>query len=134
MMKLVFATHNKNKWREVQSMLPEGIQIITPELSGYGLHLSEKRRATLALVVNDLFPGGGDLQQAEFWSGLRPMTPDSTPLIGKTPLENLFLNTGHGTLGWTMSLGSAKLAADIVCGKETEIRSDDLGLSRYTKV
>ena len=104
------------------------------ELSGYGLHLSEKRRATLALVVNDLFPGGGDLQQAEFWSGLRPMTPDSTPLIGKTPLENLFLNTGHGTLGWTMSLGSAKLTADIVCGKETEIGSDDLGLSRYTKV
>ena len=104
------------------------------ELSGYGLHLSEKRRATLALVVNDLFPGGGDLQQAEFWSGLRPMTPDSTPLIGKTPLENLFLNTGHGTLGWTMSLGSAKLTADVVCGKETEIGSDDLGLSRYTKV
>ena len=86
---------------------------------------------TLALVVNDLFPEGGDLNQALFWSGLRPMTPDSTPLIGRTRFENLFLNTGHGTLGWTMSLGSAKLTADIVSGKDTEIRSDDLSLSRY---
>ena len=86
---------------------------------------------TLALVVNDLFPEGGDLSQALFWSGLRPMTPDSTPLIGRTRFENLFLNTGHGTLGWTMSLGSAKLTADIVSGKDTEIRSDDLSLSRY---
>ncbi|MGN6854927.1 FAD-dependent oxidoreductase, partial [Neisseria sp. P0018.S001] len=71
------------------------------------------------------------LNQALFWSGLRPMTPDSTPLIGRTRFDNLFLNTGHGTLGWTMSLGSAKLTADIVCGKDTEIRSDDLSLSRY---
>jgi D-amino acid dehydrogenase small subunit len=59
------------------------------------------------------------------------MTPDSTPLIGCTRFDNLFLNTGHGTLGWTMSLGSAKLTADIVSGKDTEIRSDDLSLSRY---
>ena len=101
------------------------------ELSGYEIKLSEKRRETLALVVNDLFPEGGDLNQALFWSGLRPMTPDSTPLIGRTRFDNLFLNTGHGTLGWTMSLGSAKLTADIVCGKDTEIRSDDLSLSRY---
>lgn len=102
------------------------------ELSGYGLTLPEKRRTTLELVVDDLFPRGGDLSQALFWSGLRPMTPDSTPLVGKTDFDNLVLNTGHGTLGWTMSLGSAKIAADIVCGKEPEIRCDDLGLSRYT--
>lgn len=101
------------------------------ELSGYEIKLPEKRRETLALVVNDLFPEGGDLSQASFWSGLRPMTPDSTPLIGRTRFDNLFLNTGHGTLGWTMSLGSAKLTADIVSGKDTEIRSDDLSLSRY---
>ena len=101
------------------------------ELSGYEIKLPEKRRETLALVVNDLFPEGGDLSQALFWSGLRPMTPDSTPLIGRTRFENLFLNTGHGTLGWTMSLGSAKLTADIVSGKDTEIRSDDLSLLRY---
>lgn len=101
------------------------------ELSGYAIKLPEKRRETLALVVNDLFPEGGDLNQTLFWNGLRPMTPDSTPLIGRTRFDNLFLNTGHGTLGWTMSLGSAKLTADIVSGKDTEIRSDDLSLSRY---
>lgn len=101
------------------------------ELSGYRVKLSPQRRETLELVVRDLYPDGGDLAQAEFWSGLRPMTPDSTPIIGATRFENLFLNTGHGTLGWTMSLGSAKVAADLACGIIPEIRSDDLGLSRY---
>ena len=101
------------------------------ELSGYQLRLNPKRRETLELVVQDLFPHGGDVRQATFWSGLRPMTPDSTPIIGASAWENLTLNTGHGTLGWTMSLGSGKLAADIVSQMPTEIRSDDLGLCRY---
>ena len=101
------------------------------ELSGYQLRLNPKRRETLELVVQDLFPHGGDVRQATFWSGLRPMTPDSTPIIGASGWENLTLNTGHGTLGWTMSLGSGKLAADIVSQTPTEIRSDDLGLCRY---
>lgn len=101
------------------------------ELSGYQLRLNPKRRETLELVVQDLFPHGGDVRQATFWSGLRPMTPDSTPIIGASAWENLTLNTGHGTLGWTMSLGSGKLAADIVSQTPTEIRSDDLGLCRY---
>ena len=102
------------------------------ELSGYELKLNQKNRETLELVVNDLFPGSGDLQQASFWSGLRPMTPDSTPIIGNSPFDNLTLNTGHGTLGWTMSLGSGKVAADIVSGTTPEIRVDDLGLNRYS--
>lgn len=101
------------------------------ELSGYQLRLNPKRRETLELVVQDLFPHGGDVHQATFWSGLRPMTPDSTPIIGASAWENLTLNTGHGTLGWTMSLGSGKLAADMVSQTPTEIRSDDLGLCRY---
>lgn len=101
------------------------------ELSGYQLRLNPKRRETLELVVQDLFPHGGDVRQATFWSGLRPMTPDSTPIIGASAWENLTLNTGHGTLGWTMSLGSGKLAADMVSQTPTEIRSDDLGLCRY---
>ncbi|QEY23110.1 D-amino acid dehydrogenase [Neisseria animalis] len=101
------------------------------ELSGYGLSLPPERRETLALVVNDLYPKGGDLEKAEFWTGLRPMTPDSTPIIGAAGFNNLFLNTGHGTLGWTMSLGSAKITADLVCGITPEVRSDDLALSRY---
>jgi len=101
------------------------------ELSGYTLKLPPKHRATLELVANDLYPGGGDLAQGEYWSGLRPMTPDSTPIVGKTRLSNLYLNTGHGTLGWTMSLGSAQLVADIISGREPAIRCDDLGLARY---
>ncbi|MDO4696652.1 MAG: D-amino acid dehydrogenase [Neisseria sp.] len=101
------------------------------ELSGYGIGLPKERRETLAMVADDLFPGGGHTAQAEFWSGLRPMTPDSTPIIGKTVFDNLILNTGHGTLGWTMSAGSGKLAADIAGDCATEIVCDDLGLGRY---
>ncbi len=101
------------------------------ELSGYTIRLNPKRRATLELVVNDLFPGGGDTARAEFWSGLRPMTPDSTPLIGTTRFANLTLNTGHGTLGWTMSLGSGKVVADLVSGVSPEIDTSDLSLIRY---
>ncbi len=71
------------------------------ELSGFNLGLNEDRRATLEMVTQDLFPGG-DMAQASFWTGLRPMTPDSTPIIGATRFSNLFLNTGHGTLGWTI--------------------------------
>jgi glycine/D-amino acid oxidase-like deaminating enzyme len=69
------------------------------------------------MVVTDLFPGGGDVVKASFWTGLRPMTPDSTPIVGATPLRNLFLNTGHGTLGWTMACGSASVIADLVSAK-----------------
>ncbi|MBH9710616.1 FAD-dependent oxidoreductase, partial [Burkholderia contaminans] len=75
------------------------------ELSGFDLRLKDARRKTLELVVNDLFPGSGDVARAEFWTGLRPMTPDSTPVVGPTRYGNLFLNTGHGTLGWTMACG-----------------------------
>ncbi|MDO4433166.1 MAG: D-amino acid dehydrogenase [Alysiella sp.] len=101
------------------------------ELSGYQIRLPETHKETLSMVVNELFPHGGYTEQAEYWSGLRPMTPDSTPIIGKTRFDNLFTNTGHGTLGWTMSLGSGKLTADCVGGKTTDIQADDLGMARY---
>lgn len=101
------------------------------ELSGYRIRLNPARRETLEIVIKDLFPQGGDLSRSAFWSGLRPMTPDSTPIIGYSGFDNLTLNTGHGTLGWTMSLGSGKLAADIAGGVTPEIRVDDLGLNRY---
>lgn len=101
------------------------------ELSGFNLELNPRRRETLELVVNDLFPGAGDTAQASFWTGLRPMTPDSTPIVGPTPLRNLFLNTGHGTLGWTMAAGSATVIADLVGGKTPAIRADDLAVFRY---
>lgn len=101
------------------------------ELSGYQIRLPQKHRQTLERVVRDLFPNGGDLTQSTYWGGLRPMTPDSTPIIGNTRFANLYLNTGHGTLGWTMSMGSGRIIADLVGGRRPEIRTDDLGLSRY---
>ncbi|WP_025136394.1 D-amino acid dehydrogenase [Achromobacter sp. DH1f] len=103
------------------------------ELSGFDLRLKDARRKTLELVVNDLFPGSGDVPRAEFWTGLRPMTPDSTPVVGPTRYGNLFLNTGHGTLGWTMACGSGKLVADQVMGQRPQIRTDGLDLSRYDR-
>jgi D-amino-acid dehydrogenase len=101
------------------------------EIAGYSKVLNPRRRETLEMVVNDLFPGGGDVARATFWTGLRPMTPDSTPIVGASPLRNLFLNTGHGTLGWTMSCGSASVIADLVSGKVPAIQADDLAVFRY---
>jgi len=100
------------------------------ELCGFNLDLNPRRRETLEKVVTDLFPGG-DLSRATFWTGLRPMTPDSTPVVGGTHLHNLFINAGHGTLGWTMSCGSGKLIADLVTGVRPEISTEGLDVSRY---
>ncbi|WP_179400988.1 D-amino acid dehydrogenase [Burkholderia guangdongensis] len=101
------------------------------EIVGFNKELREARRETLEMCVNDLFPGGGDTSKATFWTGLRPMTPDGTPIVGRTALPNLFLNTGHGTLGWTMSCGSGQLLADLISGKPPAIRYDDLNVFRY---
>ncbi len=102
------------------------------ELSGYSKGLPKARRDTLEYSVGSLFPGAGDLGGATFWSGLRPMTPDSTPVIGGTNIPNLFLNTGHGTLGWTMACGSGQVIADIIGGRKPEIETADLAISRYS--
>ena len=101
------------------------------EVAGFDLSLSPRRRATLELVVRDLYPQGGDLSRAIFWTGLRPATPDGTPVIGATPYRNLFMNTGHGTLGWTMACGSGKYLADVVAGRQPEISSEGLSIHRY---
>jgi D-amino-acid dehydrogenase len=103
----------------------------TAEIASYNKELHAKRRDNVEFVVKDLFPGAGDSEQAEFWTGLRPMTPDGTPILGATKLTNLFLNTGHGTLGWTMSLGSAKFIADIISNNKTDIDPDGLSMARY---
>ena len=100
------------------------------ELAGFDLRLNPRRRATLEMVTRELFPGG-DLAQAQFWTGLRPMTPDGTPLVGATPLDNLYLNTGHGTLGWTMACGSAQLLADLISGRQPAISTEGLDMGRY---
>ena len=103
----------------------------TAQLSGYDLRLDESRRDTLEFVVSDLFPRGGDVAKAEFWTGLRPMTPDGTPIIGASPFTNLYLSTGHGTLGWTMAAGTGRVMADLISGKTPEIDMEGLTLARY---
>ncbi|AHG22341.1 amino acid dehydrogenase [Chania multitudinisentens RB-25] len=102
------------------------------EIVGFNTQLEQKRRETLEMVVRDLYPNGGRVEDATFWAGLRPMTPDGTPIVGRTPLKNLYLNTGHGTLGWTMACGSGQLLADLISGTTPAIPSDDLAVERYS--
>ena len=103
----------------------------TAEVSGYSNTLHPARRATLDHSLTDLFPRGGDLSDVKFWSGLRPMTPDGPPIIGATRYPNLHLNTGHGTLGWTMSCGSGRVLADMLSGRKPDIDTSELAMSRY---
>ncbi len=103
----------------------------TAELTGYDLRLTRSRCDMIASVVDDLFPKGGDLGLASFWTGLRPMTPDGPPIVGRTSYRNLFLNTGHGTLGWTMACGSGRLIAEIISDRFPSIDISGLGLDRY---
>ena len=103
----------------------------TAEISGYSTKLYDARRATLDHSLTDLFPRGGDLPKATFWCGLRPMTPDGPPVIGATRFANLHLNTGHGTLGWTMACGSGRVLADMLSGKKPEIDTKELSIKRY---
>lgn len=104
------------------------------ELAGFDLSLNPRRRETLEMVLNGLFPHAGDVSKAEFWTGLRPMTPDGTPIIGQASQQhqNVWISTGHGTLGWTMACGSGRVLADMIAKKTPEIQVDDLGLTRYS--
>ena len=103
----------------------------TAELSGYNTRLSPSRRDTLEHVVNDLFPQAGDSSQASFWTGLRPMTPDGPPFVGACPpFSNLYLNTGHGTLGWTMAAGSAQALSDLISGRPPAVDLSEFSLDR----
>ena len=102
------------------------------ELTGYDKTLSKSGDRITQFVLNDLFPKAVEqVPDDHLWAGLRPMTPDGTPIIGKTPYDNLFLNTGHGTLGWTMGLGSGKIINSIVSGEMPEIDIEGLDMFRY---
>lgn len=103
----------------------------TAELAGYDTELRRRRCEMIRYVVQDLFPKGGDFAQTTFWTGLRPMTPDGPPIIGPTRYKNLYLNTGHGTLGWTMGCGSGQVLADLMSGRAPEVDVEGLGLDRY---
>ena len=104
----------------------------TAQLSGFDLALERGRRRTLEFVVTDLFPSAGDVAKAEFWTGLRPMTPDGTPIVGPTRIGNLWLATGHGTLGWTMAAGTGRLLADWMSGRKPPIDTEGLTIERYS--
>jgi len=104
----------------------------TAHITGYNLELREKSLSLLKYGLNRLFPyATEECDDMKFWAGLRPNTPDGPPIIGSTPYSNLYLNTGHGTLGWTMSLGSGKLLADIISGIEPEISLEGVDMSRF---
>lgn len=91
------------------------------ELAGTDIGLTQRRCETIRHVVADLFPDAGNMNAIRFWTGLRPMTPNGLPLVGESSIKGLYLNTGHGTLGWTMACGSGRLLADIIDGRGTDI-------------
>ena len=93
----------------------------TAELTGYDTSVNAARCAAIARRIRDLFPGLGGITTVENWSGLRPATPNNVPVIGKTAMKNLFLNTGHGTLGWTLACGSAAALADLVSARQPQV-------------
>lgn len=102
------------------------------EIVGFNTERIQKRRRTLEMVLRELYPNAGRVEAATFWTGLRPMTPDGTPIVGRTALKNLYLNTGHGTLGWTMACGSGQLLSDLITGITPAIPADDLAVARYS--
>jgi len=115
----VSLTDSRNKL--VFSRLGEHLRVAgTVELAGYSRALNPARCAAMAQVAQTLFPGALDIGSATYWSGLRPTTPSNVPLVGRSRIANLYLNTGHGTLGWTMGVGSGRALADIVDGRRPE--------------
>jgi D-amino-acid dehydrogenase len=111
-----------DEYKLVFSRLGDRLRIAgTAELNGYDRDLNRVRCEAIVRRVEQLFPGAGDTEQAQFWTGLRPATPSNVPIIGGSKLPNLYLNTGHGTLGWTHSCGSGKSIARIVSGLEPEV-------------
>jgi D-amino-acid dehydrogenase len=93
----------------------------TAELTGYDTSVNPVRCAAIARRVRDLFPGLGGIATVENWAGLRPATPNNVPVMGKTKFRNLYLNTGHGTLGWTLACGSASVLADLISGRRPQV-------------
>lgn len=100
----------------------------TAELSGYSRALNPVRCQAMTDLADTLFPGALDLERVSYWTGLRPSTPSNVPLIGRTRLPNLYLNSGHGTLGWTMGVGSGRALADIISNRRPEPEFPFLGL------
>ncbi len=121
-----------DEFKIVYSRLGDRLRVAgTAEFTGYDDSVTEARARFILNKALEMFPECGDAGKAEFWAGLRPSTPDGVPVIGGTPYPNLFVNTGHGTLGWTMACGAGRLLADIIDGKPPEISLDGLGIDRF---
>jgi D-amino-acid dehydrogenase len=103
----------------------------TAEIGARGTQLRAAALRTLAKVGDDWFPDAANYSTATFWSGVRPMLPDGPPVLGASPIRNIYLNVGHGSAGWAMAPGSGKLLADIMSGHTPEIDLDGLTLARY---
>lgn len=103
----------------------------TAELGGYSSAINERRARLILKKALELFPECCDGGNPQFWAGLRPKTPDSVPILGECKINSLFLNTGHGTLGWTMSCATAKIITDMISGREPEIDLNGLSLDRF---
>jgi D-amino-acid dehydrogenase len=102
----------------------------TAELAGYDTEINEVRCQALVRRCFELFPKAGNPDAAQYWTGLRPATPSNLPIIGRTRFPNLYLNTGHGTLGWTMACGAGQALADILCAKTPVPNFRFLGVER----
>ena len=124
-----------DEYKLVFSRLGDRLRIAgTAELNGYDRDLNRVRCEAIVRRVEELFPGAGDTTQAQFWTGLRPATPSNVPIIGRSKLPNLYLNTGHGTLGWTHSCGSGRSIARIVSGLQPEVDFAFVGIQAQPRV
>jgi D-amino-acid dehydrogenase len=103
----------------------------TAELGATSTDAPPERFRNLVQCLQELFPEAADFERPRYWAGLRPMTPDGPPILGRTPIANLFLNAGHGSQGWSMACGSGRIVADLVSGREPQIDLDGLTLARY---
>jgi D-amino-acid dehydrogenase len=105
----------------------------TAEIGSHTLALRDAALGTLLKVARDWFPGAAAYMQAQFWVGARPMLPDGPPVLGATPIPNLFLNLGHGSTGWAMACGSARVVVDVIAQRKPEIDLEGLTLDRYLR-
>ncbi len=127
-----FVSITDDEFKMVYSRLGDRLRAAgTAEMTGYDTSLNPRRWQLIRDRAKALFPHAGDYAKAEPWTGLRPVTPDSVPILGPTPIKNLFLDTGHGTLGWPMACGSGRVIADLVSGHQPDIDMTGLGLERF---
>ncbi len=103
----------------------------TAEFVGYDATVTPARAQSVLQTALKLFPNAGDVSQAKLWAGLRPLTPDGVPVIGPSPYKKLFLNTGHGTLGWTLGAGSGRVVADLISGAKPEVETAGYAMTRF---